>query len=134
MKLSTKTRRTLLGAVLAGTTMLSTGCSSGGFPLASLNPFSNQPGEQIASAEPATITQMTDSLASPAQSAKNQVNSLSKTAKNAWSKSTGAITGLFSRADDSDETAPASSVDPLRLDSNPASIGPEVLVANGQLW
>ena len=54
------------------------------------------------------------------------------TVKSAWSKTTGAVTGMFAGNKKDDEESDFT--DPLRLDNMPTSIGPEVYVANGQLW
>lgn len=130
MKHSIIARRALLGALLTGTTMFGTGCSSspGGFSLASMNPFSSP----SPSAEPGTISKVSDSIASTAGGARNQVSSMGSTVKSAWGKSTGAVTGLFNGGDSGSEQI--DETDPLRLDNSPKSISPEVFVANGQLW
>lgn len=133
MKPSTFTRRALLGALITGTTVLGTGCSSnpGGFSLASMNPFSSGTPSSIDN-EPGATAKMTESIASTASGARNQVATMGSTVKSAWGKSTETVLGIFGGPEGEDESA--SSPDPLRLDNKPKSISPEVFVANGQLW
>jgi Tfp pilus assembly protein PilF len=54
------------------------------------------------------------------------------TAKSALGKTTNAVAGVFSRNDDAEDGG--ASTDPLSLSNKPKSVGPEVFVANGQLW
>jgi Tfp pilus assembly protein PilF len=127
VKASTKARRALLGTLLAGTTVLATGCSTGGMSLASMNPFS-----AANPSAPGAASTVTESIASTAGGARNQISTLGTTAKSAWGKTTGAVAGVFG-AKPPAEGGPGSAPDPLRLDT-PVSISPEVFVANGQLW
>lgn len=106
---------------------MATGCSSGGMSLASMNPFSK-------SATP-TETQpsgVTATLASTASGAGKQVSNLGSSAKKAWSKTTGAVAGIFKAP--ADESEEIDVTDPLSLSTKPEKVGPEVFVANGQLW
>ncbi|MGI9470338.1 MAG: tetratricopeptide repeat protein [Rubripirellula sp.] len=119
MKPATKLRRALLATCVAGATLASTGCSSGGFSMASVNPFS-KPTPNL-NATPG----ITDSIAS-------STKSIGGSAKNALTKTTDAFAGVF-RRDDSLPTA-ETATDPLSLSNRPAKVGPEVFVANGQLW
>ncbi len=113
--------------------MLGTGCSTGGMSLASMNPFSKSPEPGVlAPQEPSTTQKLTESIASTAGGARNQFSTMGTTVKSAWTKSTGAVTGLFGGGDD--EVPQGSEPDPLRLDNMPQSVSPEVFVANGQLW
>ena len=128
VKPSTNARRALLGTFLAGTTILATGCSSGGMSLASMNPFSAS-----TPAAPGAASKLTESIASTAGGARNQISTLGTTAKSAWGKTTGAVAGVFG-SDPSDDVEPGSAPDPLRLDNTPPNISAEVFVANGQLW
>lgn len=128
MKTSTNARRLMLSALLSGTTILATGCSSGGFSMASMNPFSASP---ASGSGPGAAASVTESIASTTSTARGQLASLGSNAKSAWGKTTGAVTGMFAKGDDVEA---GSAPDPLRLDNKPNSISPEVFVANGQLW
>ncbi|QEG38944.1 tetratricopeptide repeat protein [Roseimaritima ulvae] len=127
-------------ALLTVALLASTGCASGGGPsLASLNPF-NKPASTAATAtlqdEPSPG--ITDAVASTAQGARGQVSSMSAAVKSAYSKTTGGIAGLFNGNGGENTVDEAgnkiASDDPLNLSNKPESIGPEVYVANGQLW
>ncbi len=126
--------------LLAATLLACTGCASGGGPsLASLNPFS-KPTSTAATAtlEDESSPGISEAVASTAQGARGQVSSMSAAVKSAYTKTTGGIVGLFGGKDDDqtvDEAGNAiASDDPLSLKNKPDSIGPEVYVANGQLW
>ncbi len=94
-----------------------------------MNPFSRA----TIDAPKADKPSITESIASSATGAKDQVSAVGVSAKNAVGKTTNAIAGVFRRDSAADENA-ASETDPLRLTEEPATVGPEVLVANGQLW
>lgn len=125
MKPMTTARRALLASILAGTTLVSTGCSSGGFPLASMNPFSKPTPTAAASDTNSTAgKRFTKSLAAT-------TSTVGQTAKTALTKTTSAVAAVFTRdraPDDIDNT------DPLSLSNKPKKVSPEVFVANGQLW
>lgn len=124
VKPATKTRHALMASLLAGTTLVSTGCSSRGFSLASVNPFGKSTPTQSGPG-------LTESIASTTEGTKNQLSSVGNTAKSAWGKTTDAVAGVFKGnavVDDSSTT------DPLSLSNKPKNVGPEVFVANGQLW
>ncbi len=131
MKPSTKARRALLGTVLAGSTLLATGCTSGGSSLASMNPFSSTPPSSTQN-EPNAAAKLTDSIASTAGGARSQLSTMGSTVKSAWGKSTSAVAGMFGGNKEGEEEL--LDPDPLRLDNKPKNVGPEVFVANGQLW
>lgn len=114
MKPITKARRAFLLALLVGTTVASTGCSSGGYSLASVNPFARK----TPTLEPTAGNNVTDSIASAGTATKS-----------AFSKTTGAIAGVFRRAPEEPLQQ-----DPLSLSQKPEKIAPEVFYANGQLW
>ncbi len=99
--------------------------------MASMNPFSKA--TPTASSEPGMGSRLTESIASTAQGAKNQISTVGTTAKSAASKTKASFAGMFSRKSTDDANA-ISKTDPLSLENKPASIGPEVFVANGQLW
>ena len=131
MKPANIARRVMLASLLAGSAAVSTGCSSGGMSIASMNPFSKP-------ATPATSESsgITATLVSAASGAGQQVSTVGTTlgskAKNAWQTTSGAVAGIFkSPADEAEKVA---ATDPLSLTSRPDSISPEVFVANGQLW
>ena len=119
MKPDIKVRRALLATCLAGVTLASTGCSSSGFSMASVNPFSKS--------NPAvgTASGITESIAS-------STKSIGGSAKSAFVKTSDAVAGVFRRGEPSPEEGAAP--DPLSLSNKPAKVGPEVFVANGQLW
>ncbi len=97
--------------------------------MASMNPFAKSTPN---SAEPGAAAKVTDSIASTASGARNQLGTMGTTAKSALGKTTNAVAGVFGRqSGGAEETTLA---DPLSLTSKPDSIGPEVFVANGQLW
>ncbi len=121
----------MLHGMIAGTTLvLSTGCSTGGMSLASMNPFAKS---ATTTSEPSVGSKITGSIASTAQGARNQFATVGTTAKSAAGKTKATFTGFFTKS----ETNSASDIDktdPLSLQNKPTSIGPEVFVANGQLW
>jgi len=127
-------RRNMLAAFLAcSTTLPITGCAGGGMSLASLNPFSKS-GENVANAAPAGPT-ATGRLAAMRQTATGQVSSMGMATKSAYAKAKNGVTGVFGGSKTSvDENGNAIAVDdPTRLDT-PASVGPDVFVAQGVLW
>lgn len=69
------------------------------------------------------------------QTVTGQANNLSLAASSAWNKTKNGVTGLFnSGATTTDQNGnPLPSDDPTRL-SSPASVSPEVFVAQGALW
>ncbi len=108
------------------------GCSTQSFGVASLNPFS-KPTEAVAAAEPAA-SPAPGKLAAVREAATGQVNNLSMATSSAWNKTKNGVTGLFGGATTGDEVAdPTAENDPTRL-SSPASVSPEVFVAQGALW
>ncbi|HBJ37899.1 MAG TPA: GlcNAc transferase [Planctomycetaceae bacterium] len=121
-------------ACVAGIAALcSTGCSSQSFSVASLNPFSKA-GDKVAAA-PAETPSQPGQLASMRQAVTGQANSLSTATSSAWNKTKNGVTGLFGG---SESTVAADGTklpdnDPTRL-STPASVSPEVFVAQGALW
>ncbi|WP_236622355.1 tetratricopeptide repeat protein [Novipirellula maiorica] len=130
MKRSAKIQRALLFSLIAGSAVsFSTGCSNQRPTFASMNPFSRSTIDAPKAATPS----MTESIASTATGAKDQVSAVGVSAKNAIGKTTNAIAGVF-RRDSENDAEEASETDPLRLTDEPATVGPEVLVANGQLW
>lgn len=115
MKAATKARQALLASIIASATLASTGCSTGsGFTLASVNPFSK--------AAPPTSAAESEGV----------VTKFASTTKSAFNKTTGAVAGVFRSEETSDNGFAAN--DPLSLANKPAKVGPEVFVANGQLW
>lgn len=131
MKLTKNTRRALLVALIASsTTVASTGCSSSGFSMASMNPFSKAtPSIGEAGGKPG----ITDSIAAGASGAGNTMRSVGTSAKGMFGKTTSAVAGVF-RRDTPEAGAVVDTTDPLRLDNKPKQVDPEVFVANGQLW
>jgi len=101
--------------------------------MASLNPFS-KPSSKVAAATPAP-SQSPGQIASMKQAVTGQANNLSMATSSAWSKTKNGVTGLFGGSTDSSnpETPKIAEDDPTRL-STPASVSPEVFVAQGALW
>lgn len=130
MKPVTKTRTNLLATLLAGSTLLSSGCSTGGFSIASLNPFAKPPATSV-TPTPAPLG-MTETLASMTDSARQGITSFGASARDAVGKTTSAVTGVFRRPAAATESQVEA--DPLSLATQPESVGAEVYVANGQLW
>lgn len=122
-----KLRQVLFTSLVVGTTVTLTGCTSGGFSLSSMNPFSKQE---------ATVDQapgISEAIAASAAGTKSQLASFGGNAKKAFSKTTNAVTGAFRFG--GDKTSEEEVItDPLSLANKPASVGPEVYVANGRLW
>ncbi len=132
MKKKTKTQRLALAATL----LTLTGCAAGKPSLASLNPFSKTTSNVPAPAPPSSEGSLTGSVANLAQGTRGQFNSMGSAVKSAYTKTTDSVAGMFQgRAETTDSVGnPIDADDPLRLDNKPKSIGPEVFVANGQLW
>ncbi|TWT82512.1 photosystem I assembly protein Ycf3 [Planctomycetes bacterium CA13] len=76
---------------------------------------------------------MTESIAASTTSAGKSISAVGASAKSAFGKTTGAVASVFRRdgAHDADEISDS---DPLKLTDKPEDVGPEVFVANGQLW
>jgi Tetratricopeptide repeat len=131
--ISNMKRRTLAGMIASTTLIMTTGCSTGGMSLASMNPFAKSATTATAATEPSMGAKISESFASTATGARNQLSTVGSTAKSAAGKTKATLTGFFKKSD----TAPTNEIsktDPLSLENKPASIGPEVFVANGQLW
>jgi Flp pilus assembly protein TadD len=126
-------RRSALAALIAGSAaLMTTGCTAGGMSLASLNPFSKA-SDPVAATPPASST-MTGKLAAMRQTATGQVSSVGMATKSAFTKTKNGITGIFGKKSTTDaEGNPIAADDPTRLDT-PANVGPDVFVAQGQLW
>lgn len=125
------TRRALLALMLASTAALSsTGCSSRGLSVASLNPFSKATPSIGEAGQKPGITQ---SIAAGASGATDSMKSAGSAAKGFFGKTTSAVAGMFGRDTVVSDSVPDQS-DPLRLENRPDSVDPEVFVANGQLW
>ena len=116
-RVSRRARRHAIASLICGVLAVNaTGCASRGMSLASLNPFKK--------ADP---TQPDTSLASNTSKA---ASSAADATKNAFSKTGERIAGMFGGDKKSDIPAD----DPLSLQNKPEKVGPEVFVANGQLW
>jgi len=127
VKSVTKIRRVLYTSLVVGTTIASTGCTSGGFSLSSMNPFS-RPETQVEK-----TSGISEAIVSSAKGTKSQLASFGGNAKKAFSKTTNAVTGVFRFGGDGAVAEEVIS-DPLSLSNKPAHVGPEVYVANGRLW
>ena len=134
MRVKLPLRRTAFAAIVAGSTaVLSTGCATSNFSIASLNPFSKA-SAPVAST-PATTTG-TGRLAAMRQTATGQMNSVGMATKSAFTKTKNGITGMFGGASTSTTDSAGNTItadDPTRLDTA-ATVGPDVFVAQGQLW
>jgi len=123
-----KARRALLAALIAGTTIASSGCSSGGaFSIASMNPFSKPEATTVQTNDGGSG--ISESFASMTDSAKSGITTFGASARNAVGKTTNAVTGVFRKP-----TEPTSKSDPLSLANKPDKVDADVYVANGQLW
>ena len=104
--------------------------------MASLNPFSKS-GEKVAAApaKPAETSPQTGQLASMRQAVTGQANNLSMATSSAWTKTKNGVTGMFggSSTTAGEDGTKLADNDPTRL-STPASVSPEVFVAQGALW
>ncbi len=102
--------------------------------LASLNPF-HKSADTVAAAPPATTAAATGKLAAMRQTATGQVSSMGMATKSAYTKTKNGVTGLFGGNKPTLDANgnPIATDDPTRLDT-PASVGPDVFVAQGQLW
>ena len=122
-----KLRQVLFTSLVVGTTVTMTGCTSGGFSISSMNPFSKQ--EATVEKTPG----ITEAIAESAEVTKSQLASFGGSAKKVFTKTTSAVTDAFSfgKAKQAEEEVNS---DPLSLANKPASVGPEVYVANGRLW
>lgn len=129
MKSTTRKRRATLWCLLLAGTISTTGCSTGGMSLASMNPFSKS-----SSGVGASDSAATRALVATTEGTKNVFKTVSHSTKSAFDKSSGAIAGVFGRQDASVDGEVLAEDDPLSLHNKPDSIGPEVYVANGQLW
>lgn len=122
-----KLRQALFTSLVVVTTATLTGCTSGGVSLSSMNPFSKR---EATTLQAATVS---EAIAASDEETKSQLASFGENAKKAFSKTTNAVTGAFRFGDDKVVEEEVVS-DPLSLANKPASVGPEVYVANGRLW
>ncbi len=101
--------------------------------MASLNPFSKT-GDSVAAA-PAETPPQPGQLASMRQAVTGQANNLSMATSSAWDKTKTGVTGLFGASSTTagEDGTKLADDDPTRL-STPASVSPEVFVAQGALW
>jgi Flp pilus assembly protein TadD len=125
-------RRRVLAVALASTTLvISNGCSTGGMSLSRLNPFSRDTAST--SSGPGVTTRISETIAATAQGTRNQLATVGTTAKSAAGKTKATLTGFFTKSEASNaQEIPAT--DPLSLQNTPASVSPEVFIAQGQLW
>jgi len=128
-------RRVSHAAYLAGlATLCSTGCSTQSFSMASLNPFSSKPSAEVAATTPAP-SKPTGQIASMREAVTGQANNLGMATTSAWSKTKNGVTGMFGGSSEASktDTPKIAEDDPTRL-ATPASVSPEVFVAQGALW
>lgn len=140
IKASRHGRRLALAALLIS----ATGCSSGGTSLASLNPFGN--GTNAAAPvngglgignSPASQPGMGATAAGWMGGSRNQASSMGMALKSTYGKGRDALAGMLGGTAETTQTDNPEKLaenDPLLLENAPGSIGPEVFVANGQLW
>ncbi|WP_168564868.1 tetratricopeptide repeat protein [Crateriforma spongiae] len=127
-KRSTGVRRAWLACLLACGTVASTGCSTGGMSLASMNPFSRK---DTTGAPPVGFD---GSEAIAKKDDKNVFSTVSSSTRDALSKTGQSITGVFTRKQAEVNGEKIAEDDPLSLTNEPDDISSEVYVANGQLW
>jgi len=104
--------------------------------MASLNPFSKAEDKvAAATASPAETPPQTGQLASMRQAVTGQANNLSMATSSAWNKTKNGVTNMFggASATAAEDGTKLADDDPTRL-STPASVSPEVFVAQGALW
>lgn len=101
--------------------------------MASMNPFAK--GDAKVAATTPDASGQSGRLASTRQAVVGQANSLSMATSSAWSKTKDSVVGLFGskEATSTDDGTKLADNDPTRL-STPASVSPEVFVAQGALW
>jgi len=101
--------------------------------MASLNPFSKS-ADSVAAA-PAEVPPKTGRLASMRQAVTGQANNVGMATSSAWNKTKNGVTGLFggSSTTAAGDGTKLADDDPTRL-STPATVSPEVFVAQGALW
>ncbi len=101
--------------------------------MASLNPFTKT-ADSVAAA-PSESPPKTGQLASMQQAVAGQANNLSMATSSAWNKTKNGVTGLFGGAPTTvaEDGTKLADNDPTRL-STPATVSPEVFVAQGALW
>jgi hypothetical protein len=131
-----RVRRLALTVAVAAVSCSSSGCQSAG-GLQSLNPLAKKPDATITASTPASETGVTAAISNFAQGTRNQASSMGMAVKSAYSKSVDSVSGVFGGKASATDVAtgqPISSEDPLLLTDKPTSVGPEVFVANGQLW
>lgn len=130
---STYTKRFLLAALIAGTT----GCSSTG-SIAGMNPFAarSAPADGVSAqlSDESKVAEGQSGWLTPihkvADGARGQVGSMSLAVQSAYGKAKSAVSGVFT-AEEGTETE---HTDALSLANVPTDLGPEIYVANGQLW
>lgn len=134
MNTSQPKRRAWLAALIAGSVLGGTaGCSGSGMSLAPLNPMS-EPASPTAGAVAQASPSPNQTLgADPNTPTTSRLASFGTKTKDAVVRTTGSVTGLFTR-DKSSDGDDIPDDDPLRLDHRPGKVNPEVFVANGQLW
>lgn len=134
-------RRLALVVALTGSSTALTGCSSG--PLAGMNPLTKTSATPTVASTPTTASTpadapgVTSGITRFAQGTRNQASSVGMAVKSAYDKSVNSVAGVLgSKASATDvETGQAiAAEDPLLLGDKPTNVGPEVFVANGQLW
>jgi len=127
-------RRVAHTAYLAGiATLCSSGCATNTASLASLNPFAKS--AEPAAEAPAGTASTPGQFATMRQTVAGQANNLSLAASSAWTKTKSGVSGLLGSESPATDQAgnPLAEDDPTRL-SSPASVSPEVFVAQGALW
>ncbi len=135
MSTSRVAHRAALAALIASSSVAGiSGCASSGMSLASLNPFKKSADSVASTDTPSTEAGVSGKLASLKDSASGQVSSMGTATKSAFNKTKATFAGFVGKKSTVDENGnPISPDDPTRLDT-PASVGPEVFVAQGQLW
>ncbi len=135
MSTSRVAHRAALAALIASSSVAGiSGCASSGMSLASLNPFKKSADSVASTDTPSADTGVSGKLASLKDSATGQVSSMGTATKSAFNKTKATFAGFVGKKSTVDENGnPISPDDPTRLDT-PASVGPEVFVAQGQLW
>lgn len=129
-------RRFLLASALLAASTGVSGCATGTGGLSALNPLAKKT-EAPTTTSAETSPGVSGAISRFAQGTRNQASSMGMAVKSAYSKGRDSVAGVFggkTSITDSETGESIAQDDPLLLKDKPTSVGPEVFVANGQLW
>lgn len=131
----TRARKLALASALAAMSATITGCATGSS--SSWNPLAKKADGVVTPTQDATPG-ITSSISRFAEGTRNQASSMGMAVKSAYSKGRDSVAGVFGGKASATNLETGEAIakdDPLLLNSDkPTSVGPEVFVANGQLW